>query len=179
MKITGYSTTLYEFPLNRRMGDANSPSGRIRGSSSLLQLFTDEGLTGIAFGAGGAGPQVKSMVEGILAGEDPRRVTGLWKRMVDRVFKGGHAGLVNDAIAVLDVALWDLKAKANGEPLWKTLGGSNPKVHAYASGLDAPLSDDEIEDWYGTMAGDHGFTGGKLKVGLDPVSYTHLRAHET
>ncbi len=167
MKITGYSTTLYEFPLNRRMGDANSPSGRIRGSSSLLQLFTDEGLTGIAFGAGGAGPQVKSMVEGILAGEDPRRVTGLWKRMVDRVFKGGHAGLVNDAIAVLDVALWDLKAKANGEPLWKTLGGSNPKVHAYASGLDAPLSDDEIEDWYGTMAGDHGFTGGKLKVGLD------------
>jgi len=167
MKITGFSTTLYEFPLNRRMGDANSPSGRIRGSSNLVQLFTDEGITGVAFGGGGAGPQIKSMVEGMLMGEDPRHVTGLWKRMVDRVFKGGHAGIVNDAISVLDVALWDLKAKANDEPLWKTLGGSNPKVKAYASGLDTPLSDDDIENWYGTMASDFGFTGGKLKVGLD------------
>ncbi|HCI86424.1 MAG TPA: racemase, partial [Dehalococcoidia bacterium] len=95
------------------MGDANSPSGRIRGSSNVLQLFTDEGLTGIAFGGGGAGPQIKSMVEGMLMGEDPRHVTGLWKRMVDRAFKAGHDGVVNDAIAVLDVALWDLKAKAN------------------------------------------------------------------
>ena len=80
MKITGYSVTLYEHALNRRMGDANSPSGRIRGSSNVLQLFTDEGLTGIAFGGGGAGPQIKSMVEGMLMGEDPRHVTDLWKR---------------------------------------------------------------------------------------------------
>jgi len=167
MKITGYSTTLYEFPLSRRMGDANSPSGRINGSSSILELYTDAEITGVAFGGGGAAPQIKSMVEGILIGEDPRQVTGLWKRMVDRAFKAGHDGVVNDAIAVLDVAMWDLKAKANDEPLWKTLGGSNPRVHAYASGLDAPLSDQEIEDWYGAMAADHGFTGGKLKVGLD------------
>ena len=167
MKITGYSITLYEHALNRRMGDANSPSGRIRGASNVLELFTDEGLTGVAFGGGGAGPQIKSLVEGMLMGEDPRHVTGLWKRMVDRAFKAGHDGVINDAIAVLDVALWDLKAKANDEPLWKTLGGSNPKVHAYASGLDSPLSDDEIEDWYGMMASDWGFKGGKLKVGLD------------
>ena len=167
MKITGYSTTLYEFPVSRRTGDANSPSGRIRGSGSLLELYTDEGLTGIAFGGAGAAPQIRSMVEGILMGEDPRQVTGLWKRMVDRAFKGGHDGIVNDAISVLDVAMWDLKSKFNDEPLWKTLGGSNPKVQAYASGLDYPLSDQEIEDWYGTMAADHGFKGGKLKVGLD------------
>ena len=167
MKITGYTTTLYEFPLDRRRGDANSPSGRTRGSSNLLELFTDEGLTGVAFGGGGAGPQIKSLVEGILIGEDPRHVTGLWKRMVDRVFKGGHGGLVNDAISVLDVAMWDLKAKANDEPLWKTLGGSNPAVRAYASGMDMPRADDEVEDWYRTMAVDYGFTGGKLKIGLD------------
>jgi L-alanine-DL-glutamate epimerase-like enolase superfamily enzyme len=167
MKITGYAITLYEFPLDRRMGDANSPSGRIRGSSNVLELFTDEGITGVSFGGGGAGRQIKSMVDGMLMGEDPRHVTGLWKRMVDRAFKAGHDGVVNDAISVLDVALWDLKAKSNDEPLWKTLGGSNPKVHAYASGLDSPLSDDEIENWYGTMASEWGFKGGKLKVGLD------------
>ena len=124
MKITGYAITLYEFPLDRRMGDANSPSGRIRGSSNVLELFTDEGITGVSFGGDGAGAQIKSMVEGMLIGEDPRRVTGLWKRMVDRAFKAGHDGVVNDAISVLDVALWDLKAKSNDEPLWKTLGGS-------------------------------------------------------
>jgi L-alanine-DL-glutamate epimerase-like enolase superfamily enzyme len=100
-------------------------------------------------------------------GEDPRHVKGLWQRLVERAFKGGHDGVVNDAISVLDVALWDLKAKYNDEPLWKTLGGSNPKVNAYASGLDMPLSDDEIEEWYGGLAREWGFTAGKLKVGLD------------
>ena len=87
MKITGYSTTLYELPLSRRMGDANSPSGRINGSSSILELHTDAEITGVAFGGGGAAPQIKSMVEGILIGEDPRQVTGLWKRMVESAFK--------------------------------------------------------------------------------------------
>jgi L-alanine-DL-glutamate epimerase-like enolase superfamily enzyme len=87
--------------------------------------------------------------------------------MLDKHFKGGHDGLVNDAIAVLDVALWDLKAKANGEPLWKTLGGSKQKVHSYASGIELPMSDEAMFAWYKKQAEQYGLRGGKLKVGLD------------
>jgi L-alanine-DL-glutamate epimerase-like enolase superfamily enzyme len=167
MKITGVKTTLYEYKMARRRGDANSPSGRGRASGCVVELATDEGLTGVAIGGGGARPQINGLVNGILMGEDPRHVTGLWQRMVERYFKGGHDGIANDAISVLDIALWDLKAKANGEPLWKTLGASDRKVLSYASGLDMPLSDDGIYDFYAGMAKGSGFKGGKLKVGLD------------
>ena len=70
---------------------------------------------------------------------------GLWKRMIGKHFKGGHDGLINDAIATLDMALWDLKAKANEEPLWKMIGGSKQKVHCYASDLGLPMADADLE----------------------------------
>ena len=87
--------------------------------------------------------------------------------MVNKHFKGGHDGIANDAISTLDIALWDLKAKANDEPLWKTLGGVKQPINAYASGLDMPLSDQEIFDFYRSAAEKYGFTDGKLKIGLD------------
>jgi L-alanine-DL-glutamate epimerase-like enolase superfamily enzyme len=167
MKITGVKTTIYEYRMARRRGDANSPSGRSRASGCVVELTTDEGLTGVALGGGGARPQINGLVNGLLMGEDPRHVTGLWQRMVERYFKGGHDGIANDAISVLDQALWDLKAKANDEPLWKTLGATNRKVLSYASGLDMPLSDDGIYEFYAHMAKNYGFKAGKLKVGLD------------
>ena len=132
MKITAVKTTLYLYPLKRRMGDANSPGGRVKGAGCLVEVFTDEGLTGIGLGGGGVRPQIHALVEGTLKGEDPRGVRGLWQKMVDKHFKGGHDGLINDAIAVLDTALWDLKAKANGEPLWKTLGGFWAQMDPFA-----------------------------------------------
>ncbi|NKB71418.1 MAG: mandelate racemase/muconate lactonizing enzyme family protein [Candidatus Latescibacteria bacterium] len=167
MQITGVTTTLYAFDLERPMGDANSPAGRTRGSGCIVELHTDAGLTGIGLGGAGVRPQINGLVEGVLKGGDPRQVRGLWQRMIDKHFKGGHDGLINDAIGVLDVALWDLKAKANGEPLWKTLGGARPRVHAYASGLELPLPDEQVAAWYSRMASQYGFQGGKLKVGLD------------
>ena len=167
MKITDLSTTLFAFDQNRYLGDANGPGGRNRGSSCMLELHTDAGLVGVAMGSPGVVPQARSLVERALEGQDPRAATGLWQAMASLNFKGGHDGLVNDAIAVLDMAVWDLKAKANGEPLWKTLGGGRPRIPCYASGLDMPLTDDELHAFYRGMASDYGMRAGKLKVGLD------------
>ena len=142
MKITGVSSTLFQHTMPRRMGDANSPMGRARSSGCIIELHTDTELTGITTGGGAAIGIINSLVEGVLIGQDPRQVTGLWQRMVNKHFKGGHDGIANDAISALDIALWDLKAKYNDEPLWKTLGGIKQPVNAYASGLDMPLSED-------------------------------------
>lgn len=89
--------------------------------------------------------------------------------MVDKVFKGGNEGTANEALSSLDVALWDLKAKSSNEPLWKTLGASDRRVKAYASGIDTPLSDAEVRAFYEGMAA-RGISVGKLKVGLDHES---------
>ncbi len=165
MKITRIMTKLYEFESTRPLGDANSPQGRKKFAYLSIFIDTDEGLTGVSVGSPSARQTIPSL-EPLLIGEDPRGVRGLWKKMVDWVFKDGNRGIAGDAISCLDIALWDLKAKANGEPLWKTLGASTSRVKAYASGIDLCLSDDEIHTFYEGMAA-KGVTAGKIKVGLD------------
>ncbi len=163
--VTGVTTRVFQVPLRRPIGDANDPVGRSRATVMAVQLETDEGLTGLSVGNPAARQTVVEFTE-MLKGEDPAGVRGLWQRMADRAFKGGVEGIVKEAICHLDVALWDLKAKANGEPLWKTLGATSGQVQAYASGIDLPLSVEEITAFYARMA-DLGITLGKLKVGRD------------
>ncbi len=169
-KITGVRTEVYEYEASRMIGDSNFPRGLENKKRSNMAVFvdTDEGLTGVSIGSPATRQQIheKGM---LLVGRDPRGVRGLWKRMVDSVFKGGNEGAANDAISNLDVALWDLKAKINDEPLWKTLGASTRRVKAYASGIDMPLTDDELRNFYEEMAV-KGLNMGKLKVGLDRES---------
>ena len=86
--------------------------------------------------------------------------------MLRHVFKAGHAGAVFGTIGALDTALWDIKAKAAGQPLWRLLGGRDRAVPAYASGLDIALSDDELAAVYRTYA-ERGLRAAKLKGGLD------------
>ena len=167
MRITGVRTQLYEIELRRRLGDANSPQGRKHAASAAVFMDTDEGITGISLTSPAARGHVHAMVENLMVGRDPRGVRGLWKKMMDAVFKGGNRGMIGTALSSIDVALWDLKAKANDEPLWKTLGASTRRVRAYASGIDMPLSNEELRAFYESMA-EKGVSAGKLKVGLDP-----------
>ncbi len=165
MKVTGIRTKPYQFKMSRKLGDANFPEGRQMSGGMVVFVDSDEGLTGVSIGSPGAQAAIHSL-EPLIVGKDPRGVKGLWKRMVDAVFKGGNEGIASDAISAIDVALWDLKAKANDEPLWKTLGASTRYVRAYASGIDMPLSDEELAGFYESMAA-QGVSAGKLKVGVD------------
>ncbi|MCY3864016.1 MAG: mandelate racemase/muconate lactonizing enzyme family protein [Chloroflexi bacterium] len=166
MKITGVRSILFEHQMTRPIGDANNPRGRDQYAALAVFLDTDLGLTGVSLGNPGQQGDIHAMAENLLVGRDPRGVIGLWQRMADFAFKGGNRGAITDVIGALDVALWDLKAKANGEPLWKTLGASSRAVKAYASGIDLCLSDDEIRAFYERQAA-LGISIGKLKVGLD------------
>lgn len=166
MKITGVRTRLYQYQLSRPLGDANYPKGSANAAGLAIFLDTDAGISGVMAGNPGARALIHAIVDGLLVGQDPRGVRGLWKQMIDRAFKGGTHGMVGDAISNLDCALWDLKAKINGEPLWRTLGASQPRVRAYASGIDLCLPDQEIYDFYARLAA-QGVNAGKLKVGLN------------
>lgn len=169
MKITGVRSTIYKVELSRPLGDANNPTGGATNTNLAVYIDTDTELTGVTIGSPSSQGFVHALVDTMLIGEDPRGVRGLWQRMIDRAFKGNNRGIVADAISTIDLALWDLKAKANDEPVWRTLGASTNRVRAYASGLDMPLSDDELRLFYEDMAA-KGFFAGKLKVGLDPES---------
>tara|TARA_Y100001949_G_scaffold64573_1_gene54623 strand:- start:26 stop:1192 length:1167 start_codon:yes stop_codon:yes gene_type:complete len=162
MKITGYKLDKYIQQLDRAIGDANYPKGDDLMGMSILQIETDEDITGIAPGGNDAVEDLFHVIEG----KDPRGVTGLWKEMVDWVHKGNNEGEINGAISAIDVALWDLKAKINDEPLWQTLGAREGRAKAYASDIGYNLSDDELHAFYSRMA-DMGIDGGKIKIGLN------------
>jgi L-alanine-DL-glutamate epimerase-like enolase superfamily enzyme len=163
MKITGYRIEKYLMKMDRAVGDANLPEGVDLMPGSILYLETDENITGISLGFGGG---AISMMFPAVEGEDPREVVSLWTRMNDWLHKTGNRGEGNAALSAIDIALWDLKAKLADEPLWRTLGGREGRVKAYASGLDYCLSDDELFAFYRRLA-EKGVDGGKLKVGLD------------
>jgi L-alanine-DL-glutamate epimerase-like enolase superfamily enzyme len=163
MKITGYRVEHYLMKMDRAVADANLPSGVEMLPGSILYLDTDEQVSGIALGYGGAA--VDNLFR-VIEGADPREVVALWIKMNDFLHKGGNEGAASAALSAIDIALWDLKAKLAGEPLWRTLGATQNRVKAYASGLDYCLSDDELFAFYRRMA-QRGIDSGKLKVGLD------------
>jgi L-alanine-DL-glutamate epimerase-like enolase superfamily enzyme len=160
VKVTGYRSLTTEHDWGRMIGDANGVMPRPRTEVHVLILETDSGLDGVGVGPHGDIDRVFGAVEG----QDPRAVPALYDRMLDRVFKTGHAGQVFGAIGAIDMALWDLKAKAAGEPLWRTLGALDRFVPGYASGLDIALDDDGLVRVYEEFA-DRGFSAGKLKGG--------------
>ena len=63
MKIKKLKTTLIEYNLDRIMGDANSPMGRKKASSCVVEIITDEGLRGISLGGQNSIPQINSIFE--------------------------------------------------------------------------------------------------------------------
>ena len=109
----------------------------------IVELVTDEGVTGIgeaaiAYGIGGtaAAGMVKDLAERMIVGRDPSRIEALWSEMYDHSFwaKGGGA-IVFAGISAIEQALWDIKGKALGVPVYELLGGRmRDKVRVYANG---------------------------------------------
>jgi L-alanine-DL-glutamate epimerase-like enolase superfamily enzyme len=162
MKITGYRTLTTVHDWGRPVGDANGVFRDGLWAVPLVLVDTDEGITGV-----GLGPHLGlSNVFTAIEGEDPRATVALYDRMLRHVFKAGHSGAVFGTIGALDSALWDIKAKAAGQPLWRLLGGLDRTVPAYASGLDIALSEDELAEVYRNYA-ERGLRVAKLKGGLD------------
>ncbi len=163
MKITGFRHETYLMKMDRIISDCNQPAGVELLPGSILFIETDNGITGTGFGFGG---EAIAGLFSVIEGHDPRETLGLWMRMNDAIHKGGNEGAANAALSIIDLALWDLKAKIADEPMWRTLGAAEGRVKAYASGLDYCLSDEELFAFYRRMA-EMGIDGGKLKVGLD------------
>lgn len=164
MRITGVETVLYEYELSRPIGDVNIPGGMRRRADLAVFVRTDEEVEGVAVASRLGHSAIPSLSTAII-GEDPRRHRGLWERMVRASFKPGNEGAAAIGIAALDNALWDLRAKIAGVPLWQFFGALEPRVRAYASGLDGPLGDGELRAYYESMAA-RGVRAGKLKVGF-------------
>ena len=92
MKITEIRCVKYVFPIDRVFTDANAIEGRNVFTGMVVYVDTDDGVTGINPFASPGNEELINSLGSLIIGKDPRGVTGLWKLMIDHVFKGGNRG---------------------------------------------------------------------------------------
>lgn len=128
----------------------------------VVKINTDEGISGfgevgLAYGVGAsAGIGMAKDLAAIIIGMDPMNNEAIWEKMLKKTFWGqGGGGIFSAAMSGIDIALWDIKGKAWGVPLYKMLGGkSREKIRTYASQLQFGWGDSLSEQT--PHAGDHG-----------------------
>jgi L-alanine-DL-glutamate epimerase-like enolase superfamily enzyme len=128
---------------------------------------------GYTYTVGKGGAAIAALIErdlrALVVGAESDRIEALWQHMWWALHYGGRGGYASLAISAVDIALWDLQARRFDTPLWRLLGGHDPRVPAYAGGidLDFPLdrllrqTDDNLKK---------GFRAIKMKVGRPRLS---------
>lgn len=149
MKIAGYEATTLLVPEDDPLANMPEEAGRKR-PTVIVRLRTDDGIEGIGVTLYG-GRLTRSLhaaVEDLAAatvGEDPMRIEQVVAKL-RAADAAGPGGIFTLALAAIDTALWDIKGKALGQPLWKLLGGHRQRVPTYASGsLRRGLTDDQAQ----------------------------------
>ena len=167
MKITEIEaiTLLFNYPPGKGFNFAcGYCTGRI---SSLIRVRTDAGLEGI--GSVYSHPDLirtvaEGVLQGMLVGCDPLDVEEIWQRCHNVTRWYGRKGAAVSALGGVDTALWDIRGKALGKPLYKLLGGERDALPVYASALlwkDDPAElADEAEHHLAA-----GFHGMKMRLG--------------
>jgi len=161
-------------PLPNPISDAKVLTGRQKPMTEIVFLFaeitTDDGHAGIGFSyskrAGGPAQYAHAReIADNLLGEDPSDIGRVYQKLLWAGASVGRAGVAVQAIAALDIALYDLKAKRADLPLAKLLGAYRDSVQTYnTSGgfLHAPL---ELIKASATESLAAGIGGIKIKVG--------------
>jgi D-galactarolactone cycloisomerase len=153
-------------------GQVFSRSGiRNSRSATLVQIETDEGITGIG-SCSGNGELIEVIIDKVLTplliGMDPTEIDAIWDKAY---FRGGHKEFGTRGVGVvtmsgIDIALWDILGKVRGVPLHDLLGGKvREKVPVYATAL-YPEQPSKVAKRARGFA-EQGFHGVKIKVGFD------------
>ena len=166
--IKNIETRLFKVPLAEILSDAK------HGDHSHFELVTvtvelEDGSkgTGYTYTGGRGGMSIKCMIDHDLApdliGRDGTAVEDIFDWMEWHIHYVGRGGVASFAMSAIDIALWDIRCRQAGEPLWKLAGGAGKTCKAY---FDLNFSTerllDSIEGYLET-----GANAVKIKVGQD------------
>ncbi|MFD6138553.1 mandelate racemase/muconate lactonizing enzyme family protein [Promicromonospora sp. NPDC060271] len=162
-------------PLATAISDAKVFTGRQQPMTEvvflLAELTTEQGLEGLGFSyskrAGGPAQyaHAKEVAQAAI-GEDPNDIAKLYTKLLWAGASVGRSGVATQALAAIDIALYDLKAKRAGLPLAKLLGAHRDSVRTYnTSGGFLNASIEEVKERASRSIAE-GIGGIKIKVGL-------------
>ncbi len=175
MRIKSITTRLFEKPLD---GTARNARHRWTVKRTLLVFVeTDTGVVGVGETWVDAGDPaslvafIEHDLAPVLVGESALEPERHFKRAIDLGAVSVRRSQTWASMSAIDIALWDIKAQAAGEPLWRLLGGASPRVEPYASaGL---YKAGQSTDAFAAEYAEHirrGFRAVKIKVGGAPLA---------
>lgn len=167
--IRSIDTKRFNVPLKEVLVDAK------HGDHTHFELVTatvhlDDGNvgTGYTYTGGKGGSAIHAMINADLAPmlvkRDPINVEKLHDLMQDHVHYVGRGGIASFAISAIDIALWDLRGRSRGMPLWRMAGGQGRTCKAYCGGIDLGFDREKLLASVQSYL-DRGFNGAKIKVG--------------
>lgn len=134
MKITRVNATPLNVPVEIGEGARRKSTSL---SLCLVDVETDRGLVGTGMTAITEEEVVATIVDRIAApallGMDALAHEAVWDRLYWLLTPRGQSGYASHAIAAIDLALWDLKGQALGQPCWRLMGGARTQVPVYAT----------------------------------------------
>ena len=174
MKIDRIESRCYRIPLPVALSDST------HGTMSAFELITArvrdcDGAEGVGYtytvGAGGIAVQqlIERYLAPVVVGRDADAICSIWQAMWWALHYGGRGGPASLAISAVDIALWDLAARRAGKPLWRHLGGFDPKVPCYAGGIDLDFPLERLLAQSDSFR-EAGFRAIKMKVGRASLS---------
>ncbi|HEV3384371.1 MAG TPA: mandelate racemase/muconate lactonizing enzyme family protein [Gemmata sp.] len=187
MQITSLTTDHLRIPL-RKPGRVSLTAPKSNGPETvdliLVHLQTDDGLKGLGFtyllGSGAA--TIRSFIDTELSqlviGEDPHDTDGLFSKAESRFRPMGFSGLIARAYAAIDIALWDLKAKAAKLPLYKLWGSAKQAAPFFVSDIAVEGRDAAEVVKLGKPLLKQGATGVRVEIGRGDVQEDADRVRE-
>ncbi|GBE21852.1 MAG TPA: mandelate racemase/muconate lactonizing enzyme family protein [Actinobacteria bacterium] len=174
MRIQAATAFLVDIPVETKRTDAIQAF--LKQETIFVELRCDDGSVGLGYSytIGTGGRAVLAMLETDLLpeiiGEDARRIEAIWQKLFWWIHATTVGAISSLALAAIDFALWDIKAKAANEPLWVLAGGAQDRI---------PLYDTE-GGWLhydigrlvegASRARENGWRGIKLKIGKPSLS---------
>lgn len=168
-RIASLTARLFNVPLDEILVDAK------HGDHSHFHLITatvvlEDGrtATGYSYTGGRGGQAIAAMIQHDLApflvGQSADDIEAIYDAMQWHMHYVGRGGVLSFAISAVDIALWDLRCKAIGQPLWQVAGGAAKTCKAYGGGIDLAFSLPKLLSHIQAYL-DAGLNAVKIKVG--------------
>ncbi|OED38422.1 uroporphyrinogen decarboxylase [Chromatiales bacterium (ex Bugula neritina AB1)] len=168
-KVKELNSRLYRVPLAEVLHDAK------HGAHSHFELITvtiktDDGFegTGYTYTGGRGGAAILAMIQHdlqpLLINRESSEIESLYEEMLWHIHYVGRGGVASFAVSAIDIALWDIRGKRTGAPLWKMAGGHSDRCKAYCGGIDLNFPLEKLQASVASYL-ERGFNAVKIKIG--------------
>jgi L-alanine-DL-glutamate epimerase-like enolase superfamily enzyme len=167
-KIDSIHVSVYTFPTATPESDGTFQWEK---TSLVLVHVVAGGVKGLGYSYAdhATAELIKDTLAPELIGHDALAIGAAWRKMIEQIRNLGRPGIASMAIAALDNALWDLKAKLLNVSVAALVGLVRPRIMAYGSGGFTSYSDSQLSEQLGGWA-ESGLLAVKMKIGRDAVA---------